>query len=229
MKFLAKIVENSDKTKMTSTNMSICFGVSFITTNNSSNCLNTNNTLGNISISSISPSSSDNIANNKYIDMSTATNVFEFLLTNHNELFPNEINFIVSNNNTPKSNDGLTLGTTLMANKNQSFLKKNESFSSNNSIGHNFLNSSQPETASVLFYKNHLNEPTNEHSSSVSQSFKSNNEVTISPNKLVDFNDTCRHKKNNSVDYRISNIMELNNSNQIIHTTNFNNSLNQNE
>ncbi len=79
IKFLAKIVENSDKTKMTTANMGICFGVSLL--------------------SSSSPMGSSKNKTENSIDMATATNVFDFLLNNHKELFTEEIDFNISNRN----------------------------------------------------------------------------------------------------------------------------------
>lgn len=89
IKFLAKIVENSEKTKMTTTNMGICFGVSLLS---SSKSLNSSNSISNLSSQTSGSESS------KSIDMTTATNVFDFLLTNHHELFPGEINFLTGAN-----------------------------------------------------------------------------------------------------------------------------------
>ncbi|RNA39658.1 rho GTPase-activating 44-like isoform X3 [Brachionus plicatilis] len=89
IKFLAKIVENSEKTKMTTTNMGICFGVSLLS---SSKSLNSSNSISNLSSQTSGQESS------KSIDMTTATNVFDFLLTNHFELFPGEINFLTGAN-----------------------------------------------------------------------------------------------------------------------------------
>ena len=89
---------------MTNTNMSICFGVSLLSNsstlnmniqpsshsnlNASMNQLNGNNT-------SMSTPNGPNNENSppKSIDMATATNVFDFVLNNHRELFPGEISF----------------------------------------------------------------------------------------------------------------------------------------
>jgi len=87
IKFLAKIVENSDKTKMTASNMGICFGVSLLSSNGP-------------------------LANNKNnktensIDMATATNVFDFLLTNHKVLFDEDVDFsaAIGNSSSKKIN-----------------------------------------------------------------------------------------------------------------------------
>ena len=89
IKFLAKIVENSEQTKMTNSNMGICFGVSLLSNNNPLN--NSNNSS---SSNSLNTSQSD-YNSSKSIDMATATNVFDFLLTNHEQLFPGEINFLM--------------------------------------------------------------------------------------------------------------------------------------
>lgn len=72
IKFLAKVVENSEKTKMTTSNMGICFGVSLLSNNGPLN---------------------NNKSELKVIDMATATNVFDFLLTNHSDLFQEDIDF----------------------------------------------------------------------------------------------------------------------------------------
>jgi hypothetical protein len=90
IKFLNKIVENSEKTKMNNTNLGICFGVSLLS---NSARLNMNVTPTNGSTSHIS--SLDNIST-KSIDMATATNVFDFILNNHKELFPGEVNFVTN-------------------------------------------------------------------------------------------------------------------------------------
>jgi hypothetical protein len=101
---LSKIVENSEKTKMTTTNMGICFGVSLISSNSGNN--NQLNSVSTAQISSLSSSSGVNqqeaatMMPTKMIDMATATNVFDFLLTNHNELLPGDINFLGSGTNT---------------------------------------------------------------------------------------------------------------------------------
>jgi hypothetical protein len=218
---------------MNSTNMGICFGVSLITNTNNNGSTNTNsaNQLGNISSSSISPSSisTDNTGINKYIDMSTATNVFDFLLTNHKELFPDEINFIISNTNSLKLVENNTPGfNTFAGYKNVSFLKATESFSSNNTSS--FVNNNQSETANFL---NNKNESVNEKASSVNQNFnyqgcKSNNEQANFQNTLTNFSNTNRHMKNNSADYRSSNILEAN-LNHTFQSAIFNNSSNQNE
>lgn len=103
---------------MTTTNMGICFGVSLISsTQSSSSAMNgmtspssAQLTAGNSSppssISSTasstpqhessSSSSSQHVSaavSRKMIDMATATNVFDFLLTNHGELLPGDISF----------------------------------------------------------------------------------------------------------------------------------------
>lgn len=92
--------------------MGICFGVSLI----SSNMTSGGQTNGHLSSpSSVQMSSGgNNVASNlsspsgtpqhsasftgKVIDMATATNVFDFLLTNHIELFPGDISFLGANN-----------------------------------------------------------------------------------------------------------------------------------
>lgn len=91
IKFLNKIVENSEKTKMNNTNLGICFGVSLLS---NSATLNMNVAPSNIS-SSQNGSAMDSISN-KSIDMATATNVFDFILNNHKELLPGEINFVTN-------------------------------------------------------------------------------------------------------------------------------------
>jgi hypothetical protein len=84
---------------MTSTNMGICFGVSLISNTNNNNSISSQQ--GNASLSPENHSNSQIIQ--KSIDMSTATNVFDFLLTNHSELFPGDVNFNMSNSNSLKS------------------------------------------------------------------------------------------------------------------------------
>ncbi len=97
IKFLAKIVENSDQTKMTNSNMGICFGVSLLSSNNLLNSSNNSS-----SSNSLNTSQSD-YNSSKTIDMATATNVFDSLLTNHENLFPGEINFLTTSLNTKQS------------------------------------------------------------------------------------------------------------------------------
>lgn len=94
IKFLARIVENSDQTKMTNSNMGICFGVSLLSSNNLMNSSNSS------SSSSLNTSASDATTyptSGKSIDMATATNVFDFLLTNHLSLFPGDVHFTTTN------------------------------------------------------------------------------------------------------------------------------------
>ena len=90
IKFLAKVVENSDKTKMTSSNMGICFGVSLLSNNGPLNNKNNNH----------------HKSETKVIDMATATNVFDFLLTNHHEIFAEDIDFSSNSTSHKKANSG---------------------------------------------------------------------------------------------------------------------------
>ena len=99
--FLAQVVENSEKTKMTSQNMSICFGVSLLSNNSALNGVSAGYNGNNSSIVLSPPSSTvSNSINNagssinetamptgKTIDMNMATNVFDFILNNYKELF----------------------------------------------------------------------------------------------------------------------------------------------
>lgn len=103
---------------MTTTNMGICFGVSLI----SSNMTSGGQTNGHLSSpSSVQMSSgvpSSNLSSpsgtpqhsasftGKVIDMATATNVFDFLLTNHIELFPGDISFLGANNASTAGSSG---------------------------------------------------------------------------------------------------------------------------
>lgn len=103
-------MDNSEKTKMTTTNMGICFGVSLISSSSAANNHHLswppstssqllNNTAGNQSPTNSGPLSSTSTHNEgtnamMMIDMATATNVFDFLLTNHAELLPGDINFL---------------------------------------------------------------------------------------------------------------------------------------
>ena len=99
--------------------MGICFGVSL---------LSSNGPLNNMSNSVLS-----NMQSDRSIDMATATNVFDFLLTNQSELFPEEINF----SQPAKTNPGYSTlsrstGSTYNSNSNNnnSVMKViNESFS----------------------------------------------------------------------------------------------------
>jgi hypothetical protein len=118
IKFLSKIVENSDKTKMTTSNMGICFGVSLLSSggplNNKSNSLS-------------GPGKNEP----RVIDMATATNVFDFLLTNHKELFSEDIDF-----SSKKNYSTLSRATASLISKDlqheHSNLSANSSFSNNN-------------------------------------------------------------------------------------------------
>ena len=80
IKFLCKVVENSEKTKMTTSNLGICFSVSLL-----------NNTGMNTSMTSSINGLNSNYSDSKTIDMSTAAQIFDFILTNHKELFPGDI------------------------------------------------------------------------------------------------------------------------------------------
>lgn len=120
IKFLSKIVENSEKTKMTTSNMGICFGVSLLSSsgplNNKSNSLNGHNR-----------------NEPRGIDMATATNVFDFLLTNHKELFSEDIDFGGKKTQTILSRvTGSSVSRDLQTHE-QSNVSANSSFSNNNS------------------------------------------------------------------------------------------------
>lgn len=104
--------------------MGICFGVSLISSNstsssstahlsspstvqmgNSSNVsqiIATNTSPSSGSSSSSTPQHETSLSSTtckKVIDMATATNVFDFLLCNHNELLPGDINFLSASGN----------------------------------------------------------------------------------------------------------------------------------
>ena len=112
--------------------MGICFGVSL---------LSSNGPLNNMSNSVL-----NNLQSDRVIDMATATNVFDFLLTNQSELFPEEINF----SQPAKMNPGYSTlsrstGSTYNSNNNN-----NNNNNSNNSvmkvINESFSNLSMPES-----------------------------------------------------------------------------------
>lgn len=102
--------------------MGICFGVSLL---GSSSSLKTSASIPNLSASvaaSLAASSQQQhhitgyedrdstSPTNNSIDMNTATNVFDFLLTNHAELFPGEINFLTGQYNGGSSSNGTSNG-----------------------------------------------------------------------------------------------------------------------
>lgn len=162
IKFLSIIVENSEKTKMTSTNMGICFGVSLLSNNNgSSQNINNTSQLGSGSMSSIDHNHENSSSPPKYIDMSIATTVFDFLLTNHSELFPGDINFNLTNTSSLKSsgsiyhsssNSSHSLNTKTVTSLNQQIQSlKNAESSSNLNINHNMINNS---SSTPLFESN---------------------------------------------------------------------------
>jgi hypothetical protein len=85
---------------MTNSNMGICFGVSLLSSNNLMINNNNNNSASSNSLN-LSQSDTNNTtttnSNSKTIDMATATNVFDFLLTNNDRLFPIEMQFLIPN------------------------------------------------------------------------------------------------------------------------------------
>lgn len=80
--------------------MGICFGVSLLSSNNLMINNNNNNSASSNSLN-LSQSDTNNTtttnSNSKTIDMATATNVFDFLLTNNDRLFPIEMQFLIPN------------------------------------------------------------------------------------------------------------------------------------
>ena len=124
IKFLAKIVDNSDKTKMTTNNMGICFGVSLLSSNGL--MLNSNQQSG-ASGSSNPSDARNNPTGGKQIDMATATNVFEFLLINHVELFPTSED--MASSATSSSSSSYASTPTSSANYKQSFHQSSPSTS----------------------------------------------------------------------------------------------------
>lgn len=192
IKFLAKIVENSEKTKMTPTNMGICFGVSLLSSNNS---LNSSSSVSNLASQASGQESS------KSIDMNTATNVFDFLLTNHHELFPGEINFLTGASLTNRQSFVQTAAKTSNI---QSGEHSNYEFRANHSNAsyNSEQNSSHSNRYSVMIndsftsaneaYSNSpFTKPANNSISSPSPSSSSSNITNIN-----------RHIKNSSVDIK---------------------------
>lgn len=210
IKFLAKIVENSERTKMTTQNMGICFGVSLTGVN--SNTIKSSGSINSLSSASVSQFSSLSSAqeNSNYsgrpIDMTTAANIFDFLLTNHYDLFPGEISFTSGSSLTTK----------------QSFYQASNKISSiqsgdqtNPHLKSKDLNSSVNES-----YQGH-NSNTNRYSVMVNDSVNSLNDTPSqnSPFSKISSNNTSfntsvqspsnssithvnRHVKNNSMDIK---------------------------
>lgn len=192
IKFLARIVENSDKTKMTTTNMGICFGVSLLS---SSKSLNSSSSINNLSSQATGNESS------KSIDMTTATNVFDFLLTNHHELFPGELNFLTganltsrksyvqSSTKTSNTHSGEISNYELRSNHNQN----NTSYSSEQNLSHSNRYSVMINDSFNSAHEANTNSPFTKpmHNSIASPSPSS------SSSNITNIN---RHIKNNSMD-----------------------------
>ncbi len=262
IKFLAKIVENSDKTKMTTTNMGICFGVSLLSSSNSlnssasinnlaaqSNGLNQSTGGGGGALNSNSPSSTlekmqQNQQNgsgnhNKTIDMNTATNVFDFLLTNHAELFPGEINFLTGQQSYYGNDQKSSFNNSMSAvNKAQELLRSHQSSLRNHyhhqtpvaNMSENSSTGFSSNRYSVMFNESSLNN-TDLNSSSMSKLNVSNNASnnsmfspsatslinTVPSNSVNVINATLaaqqRHAKKNSIDSRLVSDLSVNQSN----------------
>jgi hypothetical protein len=227
IKFLARIVDNSEKTKMTASNMGICFGVSLLSNSNAiSN--NTNNTTNNNNNSNGESNSNDN----QNIDMATSTNIFDFILTNHHILFPENNNNV--NSSTPSTSNSYSLtksnfmsmkvkaNTNNINNKlnnpsNSSFVSVKRGQSPSSETDH-FVNNvdNQQEQLNVAKYKQVPNQrysvmihdtppldisndvPTP--TSRLNVSYNLNNSLGAGTNSILN---TSRHIKNNSVDYRM--------------------------
>ena len=189
IKFLNKIVENSEKTKMNNTNLGICFGVSLLS---NSATLNMNVTSSNAS-NSQNGSPFDSISN-KSIDMATATNVFDFILNNHKELLPGEINFVTNSirskpsfhqsTNSIYSSNTLKTSTT-------SINSVNSTISSTNYGIHQTNNTNNNETSLA---SNENQSPNTPMSTIISSAI---NNSSLGTNNIMNFN---RHVKKNSMD-----------------------------
>ena len=197
IKFLNKIVDNSDKTKMTNTNLGICFGVSLLSNSSAINM----NIVSPYTITNHNSSSIEN-APVKSIDMATATNVFDFILNNHKELFPGEISFSTN-----------------------SIRSKPSFHQSTNSIYHGTMQKSSTNSSALSSNNNETNQISNEIASPNTPSNAIVNSVLSQGNNVMHLN---RHVKKNSMD---SNKFMDNESTPISSNSSFaliNNSMNNN-
>jgi DNA-binding ferritin-like protein len=182
IKFLNKIVENCEKTKMNNTNMGICFGVSLLSNSSTLNMNITSTSNSSASSYSLSQSDINTITAAaptvvKSIDMATATNVFDFLLNNHKDLFPGEINF--SSNSIRSKPSFHQSNNSIHSANNKSFNNNNTNHNNTETITSNELTQQSPNT------------PLN-NSATPAQSLSSS-----SSNNISNLN---RHVKKNSMD-----------------------------
>lgn len=198
IKFLAKIVENSDKTKMTSSNMGICFGVSLLSGSNPLNSALSSNPLENIT--------------NKNIDMATATNVFDFILNNHQDLLPGDINFVTSNikskptfyNSNPSIYNSLGRSTHVPSQVNE--FQNQTSKTINNSNNYNEQNTQLNASSDTISISSASNSPFVKQSNNLNNNGSpslQNSNSTISASSISTSNNIVnmnRHIKKNSMD-----------------------------
>jgi hypothetical protein len=206
---------------MTNSNMGICFGVSLLSSNNlminnnnnnsaSSNSLNLSQSDTN-STTTTTTTITNNNSNNKTIDMATATNVFDFLLTNNDRLFPIEMQFLIpnliskpsinrlhnNNNNNATLSKGSSLSNFQQIEPPTIVQRKTLTNTPNYNSQINEVNSSEvprfiiETAANDLINRNNNNNNTNSYSTPISQSSSQN---------LTSITNINRHIKKSSYD-----------------------------
>ncbi|CAF0707004.1 unnamed protein product [Brachionus calyciflorus] len=195
IKFLAKIVENSDKTKMTTTNMGICFGVSLLS---SSKSMSSSSSINNLS----SASQSGYETSGRSIDMATATNVFDFLLTNHYELFPGEINFLTGAGLTARQSFHQTSNksTNIQSGEQFNYREHKTSLNTSTTSFSEPTSSTHSNRYSVMVNESSLNDSPNNFNFVKQQNLANNSFVSPSPSSSNKISHINRHIKNNSID-----------------------------
>lgn len=245
---------------MTTTNMGICFGVSLISSNNQSNGHHQLSSASSthMAVSQLSSPSSlmlnnhyphhhhhgnnneNVIMSTKLIDMATATNVFDFLLTNHGELFPGDVNFGSNSlaqrnasfyhrhanvtatpaeppvpNNPDITNYKHSPSNQHITNTNTS-LNTTPNLSDHHNSHHNSGGGGAASHRHSVMLNDSLNTSLNESQSSSAATSQLQNSsyskfsTAASPSSSLNINHINRHVKNNSIDIRYLDVSENN-------------------